>query len=133
MIFNMQSGMVFHLSHVSSSFYRINKLFYRCTLKTNSFYQYHVKHIGPICIDEMIRPWELYNIPVAYLTDIAASFKGPYADHILTPRAQPEVVYFLISNENPYFSNCKSKISSCKFFVVWRHNKKCEIKWYTRK
>ena len=53
----------------------------------------------------------------------------PYADHILitkgstgssiffditfsSPRAQPEVVYFLISNESPYFSDCKSKISA---------------------
>ena len=26
-----------------------------------------------------------------------------------SPRAQPEVVYFLIPNENQYFSNCKSK------------------------
>ena len=26
-----------------------------------------------------------------------------------SPRAQPEVVYFLISNESPYFSDCKSK------------------------
>ena len=39
------------------------------------------------------------------------AFKGPYADHILIPpRAQPEVVHFLISNESPYFSGCKSKI-----------------------
>ena len=37
--------------------------------------------------------------------------KGPYADHILIPRAQPEVVYFLVSNGSPYFSNCKSEIS----------------------
>ena len=29
-----------------------------------------------------------------------------------SPRAQPEVVYFLISNESPYYSNCKSKISA---------------------
>ena len=29
-----------------------------------------------------------------------------------SPRAQPEVVYFLISNESPYFSDCKSKISA---------------------
>ena len=37
--------------------------------------------------------------------------KGPYADHILeSPRAQLEVVHFLISNESPYFSGCKSKI-----------------------
>ena len=38
--------------------------------------------------------------------------KGPYADHILIPRAQPEIVYFLVSNESPYFANCKSEISS---------------------
>ena len=38
--------------------------------------------------------------------------KGPYANHILFPRAQLEVVYFLISNESPYFSDCKSKISA---------------------
>ena len=36
--------------------------------------------------------------------------KGPYVDHILIPRAQQEVVHFLISNESPYFSGCKSKI-----------------------
>ena len=29
-----------------------------------------------------------------------------------SPRAQPEVVYFLILNESPYFSSCKSKISA---------------------
>ena len=29
-----------------------------------------------------------------------------------SPRAQPEVVYFLVSNEGPYFSDCKSKISA---------------------
>ena len=29
-----------------------------------------------------------------------------------SPRAQPEVVYFLISNESPYFSYCKSTISA---------------------
>ena len=28
-----------------------------------------------------------------------------------SPRSQLEVVYFLVSNESPYFSNCKSKIS----------------------
>ena len=38
--------------------------------------------------------------------------KGPYADHILIPRAQPEIIHFLISNESPYFSSCKSKISA---------------------
>ena len=27
-----------------------------------------------------------------------------------SPRAQPEEVQFLISNESPYFSGCKSKI-----------------------
>ena len=29
-----------------------------------------------------------------------------------SPRAQPEVVYFLIPKESPYFSDCKSKISA---------------------
>ena len=29
-----------------------------------------------------------------------------------SPRAQPEVLYFLISNESPYFSSFKSKISA---------------------
>ena len=29
-----------------------------------------------------------------------------------SPRAQPEVVQFLITNESPYFSSCKSKISA---------------------
>ena len=29
-----------------------------------------------------------------------------------SPRAKPEVVYFLVSNESSYFSNCKSKFSA---------------------
>ena len=33
-----------------------------------------------------------------------------------SPRAQPEVVYFLVSNESPYFSNCKSEISPSNSF-----------------
>ena len=51
---------------------------------------------------------------MAYLKSFLWSLqvKGPYADHILIPRAQPEVVYFLISNESLYFSDCKSKISA---------------------
>ena len=31
---------------------------------------------------------------------------------VSSPRVQPEVVHFLISNESPYFSSCKSKISA---------------------
>ena len=52
-----------------------------------------------------------------------------------SPRVQPEVVYFLISNESPYFSNCKSKISASISVQFWRYrpNKKCEVQWYTRK
>ena len=45
-------------------------------------------------------------------------FKGPYANHILIPQGSTEVVHFLISNESPYFSICKSKISAsilCSF------------------
>ena len=50
-----------------------------------------------------------------------------------SPRAQPGVVYFLTSNESPYFSYCKSKISASNSLHFWRYNKKCEVKWYTRK
>ena len=50
-----------------------------------------------------------------------------------SPRAQPEVVYFLISNESPYFSDCKSKISASNSLWFWRYDKKREINWYTRK
>ena len=38
--------------------------------------------------------------------------KGPYADHILIPQGSTGSSNFLISNENPYFSSCKSKISA---------------------
>ena len=59
-----------------------------------------------------------------------------------SPRAQLEVVHFLILNESPYFSSCKSKISASNslwfgryfiiasssgvhtFFCLWRVNKK---------
>ena len=60
-------------------------------------------------------------------------FKGLYADHILIPRAQPEVVYFLISNESPYFLIANPKFQLEVLCSFWRYNKKCEIKWYTRK
>ena len=60
------------------------------------------------------------------------SCNRPYADHILIPRAQPEVVHFLVSNESPYFSSCKSKISASNSLQFWRYDKKCEVSWYTR-
>ena len=50
-----------------------------------------------------------------------------------SPRAQPEVVHFLISNESPYFSGCKSKILASNSLQFWRYDKKCKINWYTRK
>ena len=46
------------------------------------------------------------------------SLNGPYADHILIPRGSTGSSTFLISNESPYFSSCKSKISAsilCRF------------------
>ena len=46
-----------------------------------------------------------------------------------SPRAQPEVVHFLISNESPYFSGCKSKILALNSLLFWRYDKKCEINW----
>ena len=36
--------------------------------------------------------------------------KGPYDDHILIPQGSTGYSIFLISNESPYFSDCKSKI-----------------------
>ena len=56
-----------------------------------------------------------------------SNFKGPYADHILIPRAQPEVVHFLISNESPYFFSCKSKISASNSLQFWRCNKNVKL------
>ena len=53
-----------------------------------------------------------YSEVATIYTNHTSHIKGPYANHILIPRAQPEVVYFLISNESPYFSSCKSKISA---------------------
>ena len=43
-------------------------------------------------------------------------------------RAQPEVVHFLISNESPYFSGCKSKISALNSLQFWRYDKKLNVK-----
>ena len=40
------------------------------------------------------------------------TLKGPYADHILIPQGQLEVVYCLTSNESPYFSDCKPEMSA---------------------
>ena len=62
-------------------------------------------------------PEPLKTLSTAWLTNLqdplglVPVLKGPYADHILIPRAQPEVVYFLVSDESPYFSNYKSEIS----------------------
>ena len=42
---------------------------------------------------------------------IVLLFKGVGADYILIPGAQQEVVYILMSNERPYFSDYESKIS----------------------
>ena len=59
--------------------------------------------------------------------------KGPYADHILIPQGSIGSSTFLISNENPYFSSCKSKTSSSNSLQFWRYDQKCEVNWYTRK
>ena len=39
-------------------------------------------------------------------------FKGPYANHILIPQGSTGSSTVLISNESPYFSICRSKISA---------------------
>ena len=43
--------------------------------------------------------------------------KGVASDHILIPRAQLEVVLFLMSNEKTYFSEYKSKISPLNYLL----------------
>ena len=57
-------------------------------------------------------PHYVFGHGLTRIYDHQVRIKGPYADHILIPRAQPEVVYFLIPNESPYFSDCKPKISA---------------------
>ena len=69
------------------------------------------------------------NGSVGYLMQLKALMPITFS----SPRAQPEVVYFLISNENPYFSDCKSKISASNSLKFWRYTKNGEINWYTRK
>ena len=44
------------------------------------------------------------------VTSTLKEVKGPYADHILIPQGSTGSSTFLISNESPYFSGCKSKI-----------------------
>ena len=58
--------------------------------------------------------------------------KGPYKMPItfLSPRAQPEVVYFWYQMKAPYFSDCKSKNSASNSLQFWRYTKNGEINWY---
>ena len=42
--------------------------------------------------------------------------KGPYADHILIPQGSTgSSIFFFISNESPYISDCKSKTSASNY------------------
>ena len=50
---------------------------------------------------------DFYDCSGLFLVDV----KGVDSDYILIPRAQPEVVQFLVSNESPYFSHYESEIS----------------------
>ena len=80
-----------HNSHLYNFLYCI----YHCTTKYCNLYDDDTKMFwnSNLCL----------LIPkTGYIVQI---FKRPY-----DPRAQPEVVHFLISNESPYFSSCKSKI-----------------------
>ena len=64
----------------------------------------------------------LRNLQILYLDKnkigtvpkpVLSQFKGPYADHILIPQGSTgSSIFFFISNESPYFSDCKSKISA---------------------
>ena len=54
--------------------------------------------------------------------------KGPYADHILIPHGSTgSIFFFLVSNESPYFSNCKSEISPSNSLKFRRYDRKREV------
>ena len=42
-----------------------------------------------------------------------------------SPRAQPEVVLFLVSNESPYFSHYNPKISASNSLYFGSYSRKC--------
>ena len=57
--------------------------------------------------------------------------KGVCSDQVLIPRAQPEVVFFVMSNESPNFSDYESKISPPNSLEFRRYSTKCISNWYT--
>ena len=84
--------------------------------------------------------WQIFDwhFTTSYPTTVVvASFK-PNLKALMpitfsSPRAQPEVVYFFVSNESPYFSNCKSEILPSNSLQFGRYGRKCEVNWYTNK
>ena len=58
-------------------------------------------------------------------------YKGPYTDYILTPRVQPKVVLFLVSNKNPYFSHFNPKTSASNSLYFGSNSRKCTHFQYT--
>ena len=67
-----------------------------------AFYRFFPSDMGPY--DGIPVLWEVH-------TKLVLILKALMPITFSSPRAQPEVVYFLVSNESPYFSNCKSEIS----------------------
>ena len=72
--------------------------------------------IGPLQ-NGVIYPWETgavfsskAEMNPSYNIDFICTLKALMLITFSSPRAQPEVEHFLISNESLYFSGCKSKI-----------------------
>ena len=79
----------------------------------------------------------IYNTPNMIIPsktrwDVNAQIlKGPYADHILIPRVQAEVVLFLVSNESPYFTHYNPQISASNSLYFGNYSRKCTDIRYT--
>ena len=65
----------------------------------------HGEDAGVSCLKEGL-------FSLIFFTSLYKTLKDLMPITFSSPRAQPEVIYFLMSNESPYFSKCKSKISS---------------------
>ena len=66
------------------------------------------------CIAHIFQLTKMHFFQMYMEQTFLALLKGPYyADHILIPQGSTgSSIFFLISNESPYFSDCKSKISA---------------------
>ena len=73
--------------------------------------------------------WLLYRHHNPTINQYLKAFK--YADYILIPRVQPEVVMFLMSNESPYFPHYNPKTSAPNSLYFGSYSRKCTYFQYT--